>query len=704
EIIQNIEAGNTSLNLQGATFAGYRGSHKGLFGIRTEGRLGPLKFTAIASQEKSEANVKSFRGSAEESSNQIRDYQYKTNTYFFLDHMYKRRFAEARTSLDLVYFNPADSLSFLEVYVDDGVSGNNLNENTFAIRGVAAPQNMESIDQLHDPQGIEGYYHKLDPQRDYFVDRNLGFIVFTNRVQDSWTVGVYIETKEVGTKVGDTFGDLTYDPKDESSKIQLKLIKAKNQRPSNQDTWDLEWKNVYDLGQRNIDIEGIEVRIYREATDGVSRDNQDGIPFIHILGLDKSDEFGGSTPDNKIDLNRGFINQYRGELIFPLLRPFDSEPPQGVSVELRERVPEIYETNNQDEKVEASKFYIEVKTATAAGTIQIGGGLGGIMEGTVQVMLNGNPLQAGTDYRISYMTGEITLLNEEALSPSADLVIKYEEMNALQQMQKTLLGFRGEYDLFSESRIGTTLLFNNESTREKRVRLGQEPSRMLLLDTDVMLNFQPQFLTTAVDLLPFVQASEASRIQIEGEVAKSMPNMNTKGRVFVDDFEGSRNTPLSVTRTNWSMSSKPVESTTGNVTLKRGRLQWFNPWDRIESRKIWPNKETTAGENTVHVLTLAYGKPEGVASDDAFGGVQTAFYGAGDDLSRARFLEIWARGGEGKLKFDIGSISEDYYPFDEPNDFLDTEDTPIPGQGQGDGILTPEEDTGLDRLKDDVEE
>jgi len=54
-IIKYIEAGNTSLNLEGATFAGYRGTHKGLFGIRTEGQLGPLKLTAIASQEKSEA-------------------------------------------------------------------------------------------------------------------------------------------------------------------------------------------------------------------------------------------------------------------------------------------------------------------------------------------------------------------------------------------------------------------------------------------------------------------------------------------------------------------------------------------------------------------------------------------------------------------------------------------------------------------------
>ena len=82
EILKYIEAGSTSLNLEGATFAGYRGSHKGLFGIRAEGQLGPLKLTAIASQEKSESNTKTYRGSAEQTSTQIKDYEYKAQHLF----------------------------------------------------------------------------------------------------------------------------------------------------------------------------------------------------------------------------------------------------------------------------------------------------------------------------------------------------------------------------------------------------------------------------------------------------------------------------------------------------------------------------------------------------------------------------------------------------------------------------------------------
>jgi len=698
DIIKFIEAGSTSLTLEGATFAGYRGSHKGLFGIRSEGQLGPLNFTTIASQEKSEANTKSFRGRAEESSTQIRDYQYKSGTYFFLDFLYRNRFANKRDSMDRIPYNPADSLVVIEVYEDDSNIGNNLVEGTFALRGTAYPMDMGER-TVNRELAIEGYYHKLDPSKDYYVDRSLGFIRFNRRVSDESTIGVYLKTKD-----GREYGSLEYDTEDDRSRIELKLIKRKKQLPSHTHTWDLEWKNVYDLGQRQIEPEGLEIRIYKEATDGVSRDTQDGTPYIHILGLDKNDETGNPNPDNKVDFNRGYINFYQGELIFPLLEPFASNaPPAGVSVELAEQVPKIYNTQNMDEKIEASRYYIEVKTANRQSTISVGGGLFGIMEGTEEVILNGKKLARGKDYQIDYNFGKITLLNEEAMSPTADLVIRYEEPNAFQQMQKTLVGIQADYDLFSDSRIGMVTLFKNESTKDRRVKLGQEPSRMLLFDTDAQINLDSRFLTRAVDKLPFLETDEISTIKIESEFASSLPTLNTRGEVYIDDFEGSHNTPMSVVRSNWTFASPPDPSTTNGKALSLGRLQWYNPWNRIKSKDIWPNKETTAGENTVHVLTLAYGKPSGVPDDEAYAGVMNSFYGSGLDMSRSRFIEIWARGAKGELKFDIGSISEDFYPYNNPNGILDTEDKPIPGQGHGDGILTKEEDTGLDGIFDSQE-
>lgn len=693
EILQYIEAGSTSLNLEGATFAGYHGTSKGLFGIRTESQLGPLKLTAIASQEKSESATKTFRGSAEETSTQIKDYQYKANTYFFLDHKYRNVFATGRNSMDVLTYNPADSIVVFDVYVDDGNINNNLNEATLALRGVATPMEITD-DSINTDAAVDGYYHRLDPS-EYFVDRSLGFITFSRTIQDDWTVGVYMETQS-----GAVYGDLAYDTEDENSKIYLKLIKRKKQRPTDIDTWNLEWKNVYDLGQRNIDPEGLEIRIKKVSTDGPARDTQNGVPYIQILGLDKQNELGVMTPDNKVDLNRGFVNFARGELIFPLLEPFNSDqPPAGVDYTLDEKLPVIYDSQNRSDKEVATRYFIEVSTSQAQSVYTIPS-LFGVMEGTEQVRSNGRLLTRGTDYNIDYMTGRVTLLTQEAL---ADVTIDYSERNAIQEMQKTLLGLRGEFDLFSDSRIGGTLLFKNESTRDRKVRLGQEPSRTLLLDTDARFNFQSRMLTSALDRLPLLVASTPSTIRLEAEVARSLPNMNTRGVVYVDDFEGSHNATISVIRSNWTTASPPDRTTSAGNPLTRGRLIWYNPLNRIKSSEIWPKKETAAGDNTVHVLTLAYGKADETDAFESFAGVQSPIYGSGLDMSRSRFIEIWARGNRGELKVDIGSVSEDFFPYDQPNGRLDTEDQPIPGQGHGDNILTKEEDTGLDGLFDHQE-
>ena len=703
DIIKYIEAGNTSLTLRGATFAGYSGSHKGLFGIRTESQIGPIEITTIASQEKGKSNTKSFRGTAEETSKQIKDYEYKSNTYFFLDFAYREKFADVRDSFDRIYYVPADSVAVFEVYVNDANNTNDSREGTLAYPGIAWPMYLGKQELDNEDAAVAGFFHRLDPG-DYYVNRELGFVQFRNSISNEWTVGVYMVTQG-----GEEFGALDYNSSDPESKNIFKLIKRKGQRPTDGDTWDLEWKNIYDLGQQNIDLEGLEIRIYRQATDGVSKDKQDGVSYIHILGLDKVDEMGAPGPDNKVDFNRGFVDRYRGELIFPLLRPFDDKKPEGVDVELKEKVPEIYDAYNRKEKEEATKYYIEVKTANRQSTIRLPAGFGGILENSEAVLLDGRRLTKGTDYRINYFSGEITLLNEDAQSPNANLDFKWQDQSVFQPMQKTLFGVRGEYDLFSDSRLGAIFLFNNESTKEKRVRLGNEPSRTLLFDVDADLNFQPRFLTTAVDMLPGVVASTPSKIRIEGEFAQSMPNMNTHGEVYIDDFEGSQNTSFGIMRTNWNMASKPDETKPKGMNLtKRGRLQWYNPWDRIDSKDIWPKKDTTPGENTVHVLNLAYHKAEDAADDESFAGITNPFWGTGIDLSRARLIEIWARGAKGILKIDLGAISEDFYNKYNPESLdgdgvLNTEDIPIPGQGQGDGILTKEEDTGLDGLFDKQE-
>ena len=64
EIIQEIQAGNTSLSLPKTQFVSFSQQNKGLFGIKTTAKIGPLDLVAIASQDKGAGQRKTFQAGA----------------------------------------------------------------------------------------------------------------------------------------------------------------------------------------------------------------------------------------------------------------------------------------------------------------------------------------------------------------------------------------------------------------------------------------------------------------------------------------------------------------------------------------------------------------------------------------------------------------------------------------------------------------
>ena len=700
-IIQKIEAGNTTLSLPGTRFVGFSSQHKGLFGIRMEGKLGGLDFTTIASQEKASGQRKTFKGLAQESTNKIREWQYLERTYFFLDRRYRDRFRDGE-------YNPDDDIQELRVYVDDRNTNNDLEDR--------ARSGLAYIDPNAPQSPSEGSFHELDPS-EYLFDPATGYLLLSTSIRAEYDLAVTYRTAG-----GETFGDVEYDTNSEAP-IQLKLIKARNQRPGGP-TWDLEWKNVYRIGSREIDPDGLELRIFKELPGSDPDDTQNGVPYIQVFGLDRMDRDGSPRPDNLVDLHQSavdlgggqiiapVVDLERGELIFPDLQPFDPLDPDRAA-QLDEKVPKIYTAFDQQTKREVTKYYIEIRTASRQTRFSLGE-IGGVMEDSEEVILNGKRLKRGVDYNIEYFAGEITFYTDEVKNPAADLVINYDvaPVFAFASQQKTLLGTRGEYKFWGNSHIGSTVLYNNQRSSDKRVRVGSEPARTILWDSDVRLDFQPRFLTAAVDALPLLETDAASKINIAAEVAQSRPNPNTKGAGFIDDFEGSsRQERLGVLRGIWTQASVPE----GKIELNAGRLVWYNPFERVAVTEIWPNRDVSAQENRTDVLALEffpgeqmtyYPPPQG-PEEDAWGGVMRAFRGGGLDVSRAKFLEIWARGEEGLLNVDLGAISEDVVLYGDTQDErpsrgnVNTEDKAL--YGQRNSILDIGEDVGLDGLSDEEE-
>ncbi len=681
-ITQEIEAGNTMLSLPGTQFVGYSAQHKGLFGIRAKEKLGPLDLTIIASQEKGATHRKTFRGLAKESSKEIRDYQYLRRIYFFFDSFYLNQFKNNRDQYGVVSFDPAYKIEDIDIYIDDNKSNNDIEMQAIPGRAIYLESATEGV-----ADSVRGWFHLLDPT-EYFVDRNLGYVVLNSAVADEYVLAVAYRTAN-----GTTHGDIDYRP-GETEDITLKLIKTRRQR-SEDPSWQYEWRNVYNLGTRDISPEGFELKIYKDVAGAQPEDSQDGIPYLRIFGLDKHGEQLDSPPDGLIDLDEAIINRQRGELIFPDLEPFNPSPASPLKV----KIPQIYQSRDQQTLKEASRYFIEVKYRSRQTKFNLG--QFGIIEGTERVILNQKTLTRGVDYQINYYTGDITFYTDEVLNPAADLVIDYEYKPFFMPQRKTLLGLRGERKFWGQSSAGMTLLYNSETAVEKRVKVGGEPTRTVLWDSNFDLRFTPGVMTQAVNLLPLVRTDATSSFNLTGEIAVNLPNQNTLGEAFIDDFEASVNrVSLSILRSLWTISSAPAGADEDN----RGRLIWYNP-EKVPVQQIWPGRQVSARESEVHVLNLGfipqrsrgYHLLESAPRSDCWAGIMRALRGGAKDFSRDKLLEIWVKGQQGILNIELGSISEDVIQ----NGQLDTEDRMR--YGQRNGILDEDEDTGLDGLFDQDE-
>ena len=89
EILQKIEAGNTSLALPATQFVTFTGNNQGLFGVKAISKLGPIDITSIAAVEQTKKAKQSYSGAGQSQTQQIKDYEYIKNQYFFIHEWFR---------------------------------------------------------------------------------------------------------------------------------------------------------------------------------------------------------------------------------------------------------------------------------------------------------------------------------------------------------------------------------------------------------------------------------------------------------------------------------------------------------------------------------------------------------------------------------------------------------------------------------------
>ena len=699
EIVKTIEAGNTSLSLPNAQLIGYSQNIQGLFGIKATAQLGNIELTMITSQEKGSSEKSSFKSGAKPEDETIWDYQYLHNVYFDLG----KNFTPADSLIDVKLFKLGDnrdrygyacvtphfgpepgdtgSLDTLYYTTPEQQERGEFVENYFVL--------LEETDYEYNALSYRWYVILRQPLDD--LNGVLGaYIKYSHRVSDD-----SVEIRQIGNIAG-------------TDTLVLKLIRDNEVEPGFE-TWDLEWRNVYDLRSRNISPDGFELQIYK-GNGNIEIDTlaQDSIPYIEVFGFDmyNNSNLADRTPDGLFDFDASRdIDALRGHLIFHTGEPFRNDMLRGGTPDLITPNDAVYDYRySSNERRDAKTYYIYVKTATRANTFTLG--RTNIIESSEVVKLSdGTILKRGVDYTIIYEIGQITFISDEAMNLASDVAVDFEYAPFFMPEKKSLFGLAAKYAINDKSSVSFAGMIRSESTREYRPRVGREPRRAMIWDSNFIFHFNPSFITSAVDALPFIETDAQSMVEISGEVAQSFPNPNTRGEAYIDDFEGTKEyNDLVMRRGIWTVASPPDWDNTNLAdTSAQRKMWWYNPYDPFLITNIWPERaDFREHENRHDVLVLEYFPEPDSNGVDTIGwaGIMRPMYAGLSDQSRTKFIEVWYLpdnedvSGNPTLYIDAGKITED---INGNGGLPDTEDK------NNNGVFEEGEDCGLDTLNNEQE-
>ncbi len=778
EIVQSVEAGNVSLQTGSSLIP----ASQALFGFKAGFQFGPLRLTTIATQKKGQIKELTASGASSGQQFQIKPHEY-SKYHFFIDTAYERIYE------DNFFFSPR--IAHPELKVDDievWVTQTSLSFDQSKVRKILAFMSVDSVryysaDSLRRPYetvSIDGQsgevevgtFYQLLPKIDYDFDAEAGILSLKTFVQpDQAIVVAYtVQGRDIGTFGTKTQRDGRY--------LIMKLVKPRKveSSPSMKTAWRLIIKNRYPVGGGGLRKENFNLMLQYELSgqSPVTTVLPQNINLLTLFGLDRYVGDSGPGHDNTFDYLPSYtVDEARGEILFPVLKPFSSEWIQrnlkalntelgfGLSDEQIKQYADslsfdmLYDTTSTGASRNERNRY--TFTGTASSAIQSKYNLGfNVVEGSVQVYVDGQLATPNVDYTVDYLSGTVTIKNSSYLVPGRNIQIKYEANDLFQLASKTLIGARGDVNLGKNALLGFTLMNLNQQSLSDKIRLGEEPISNTIMGIDGGINYELPFLTDALNLLPGIKTNEMSRFSLKGEYAYILPNPNTrtspipqdrgKGVAYIDDFEGARQTiPISIAYSLWKEASPPFYSPfldtypdgisipslsdpriipdTSKMEYK-ARTVWFNIFQSdVSVMDIWGNrkKSATREEQQVPVLNFYFNPRERGSYNyslnldrilnqefyKTWGGAQLILGTTATNLldQNIAFIEFWIKVVNGqptaKMFLDLGYISEDAIPNGILNseDGLDSDDPNLKN-----GILNPAvEDVGMDMLRDEQE-
>ena len=770
DIIQSIEAGNVTMDLPSSLI---RGS-KALFGIKTNLKFGKLKIQALISQQNSEAQTVSSKGGAQMTKFDISGDNYDENRHFFLSHFFRDHYEEAMASVP--YIASGVQITKIEVWVTNKrgnydqarniVAFTDLGESTSHTlnpnwngTGGSAPDNstndlyaiVRNTDfrdlQLTSSvlEGLKGMtggadFEKVESARlltssEYTLNSALGFISLKSALNQDEVLAVAYEYSYNG-KVYQV-GEFSTDGNDElraPNALALKMVKSSANAPDKKGrgTWDLMMKNIYNLGATSINQDKFELYItYRNDSVGTDMQYLNEGPIsskqlLRVMNLDRLDQKHNTSPDGRFDFIEGLtIYASSGKIIFPVLEPFGSHLAK--MLEYDERLmakycfPELYDSTLvvAQELSEKNKFHITGKYKGTNGS-EIRLGAMNVPRGSVTVTAGGATLIENVDYTVDYTMGTVTILNTSILESGTNVDVKLENQSTFSMQRKSLFGAHLEYEFNKDLVIGGTIMHLRERPLTTKVNTGSEPLANTIWGVNGSWKTEMQWLTNAIDKIPWITATAPSTFQISAEFAHLIPghtnDVGSVGTAYIDDFE-STTTNIDVHYPSyWFLASTPTvfdESKDINkVTYNKNRahIAWFavdpifgypqsNTPAHIKNDlvalsdhrtrivyqdEIYPNRQEASNVDTkLPILNLAYYPTERgqyninaseVGTDGKmtnpkkrWAGIMRRLDNTDFEKANIEYIQFWIMdpaltnpdGYEGELYINLGDISED---------------------------------------------
>ena len=706
ELFQRFDIGDVRFDLPPSRFL-REGIPAGNFGFQASLQAGPVEIRSVWAQQAGEVTTRKFRlGGAHQGFSRsdtlvLDDADYIDGQFFFLfdpEHFYDY------PHIDALALTPSDAdaavtpggspiqlfVSEIDLYSQQQVEGY-IQADAIAVAG--ADTVIESA-----------WFRYLEPGRDYMVHPSgLWIALRSPLLRDEMLAVAYVTA--AGTQVG------TYHPERvfrAGGRPRLRLLKASAaQHQPGQPTWRTEMHQVYRVSSSgDVDPASVELTVsLGEQSAGrtfARRPNGEDVTYLRLFGLDEE------SPRDRLDelqIYRPALDTFEDQppvsgtfIVFPTLEPFANPPPlRSLTIDSTEvdgilganRNLRIYRATDPFEREYGGVFRLNMSFDVRGEGVESTFALGavGIREGTERVTLDGRQLVRGVDYTIHYDLGQLTLINSGAVlaaSPGRDLEVTWEQRSFLQFAPSSVFGLDARYDLGDYGALNLVGLYQTEDQLVRRPRLGVEASAVGLGGVNGNLKLDAPLLTRVLKAIPGLRAGDRSFLLLSGEAAASLPNPNTQGAVYVDDFDGINARPLSVESPQWRLGSRPAYRDGAEDVLPAelsastiAAMTWQHRWvvEDLGGDSLGDFKgfhPTTDIDQQIRITGSAareWGlfvrfEPESGDAErlGAWSSITTVLSPTGTDLTKSDFIEFYVRDGD-SLSFvlDVGVVSEDAF-------------------------------------------